>query len=154
MSNLLKLKPDSSDIIKLIDEMCIPCGSSNNTYMIPKFPRNLFNDPTKIVRIPINRAERRRLNKVKFLKNHLETHDEIALYIVRESITVEIPETGEEITIEPGVYLCNGNTRRLWYSKNPSHMPVTDMIATVYDISDGQKFLDIYYSYDLSLIHI
>ena len=150
MSNILKLKSDSSDIIKLIDEMCVSCGSSSSTYMIPKFPRNLFNDITKIVRIPINRAERRRLKKVNFLKNHLETHDEIALYIVRESITVEIPETGEEITIEPGVYLCNGNTRRLWYSKNPSYMPVTDMIATVYDINDGQKFLDIYYSYDSS----
>jgi len=150
MSNVLTLMSVSSDIINTIDEMCIPCGSLDNTYMIPNFPRNLYNDTSKIVRIPVTRDEELRLRRMGFLKNHLPTHDKIAIYIVRKTLIVKVPETGEEITIKPGIYLCNGNTRRLWYSENPKYMPKTDLVVDVYDVNDSQQFLDIYYTYDSS----
>ena len=150
MSNVLKLKDDTQDIINMIDEMCVPCGSSNKTFTILNLPRTLFNDVSKIERSVINRDEWLRLKRVGFLKHHLPTHDKIALYIIREQLVVKIPETGEEITIKPGIYLSNGNTRRLCYSENPKYMPKTDPIADVYDVDDPQQFLDIYYTYDSS----
>lgn len=135
-----------SEMLEIIEKLKVDTGQSS--YIIPMFPRNLYMDRYRVKRNPINRDEERRLPKVSFLKDHNPTHDEIALFVVRESITIKT-KNGEEYDIEPGVYLGNGNTRRLWYEQNPNYTPKTEnLTARVHEITNGDDYQLIYHCYD------
>ena len=162
MSNVLKLNEcdDTGDndwslaapgealshMIDVIEDHKINTGESS--YPLPDLPRDVFMDRHLIVRNPINRNERRRLNKLKFLKKHNRTHDEIALFIVREPIEVKTKD-GDIYPTEPGVYLGNGNGRRLWYEEYPDYAPKTKtLIATVHEVTNGEEYELLYDCYD------
>ena len=162
MSNVLKLNEcdDTGDndwslaapgealfhMMDVIEDHKINTGYSS--YPIPNLPRKVFMDRHLIIRNPINRDERRRLNRLKFLKKHNRTHDEIALFVVRELIHVTTKD-GDTYPIGPGVYLGNGNGRRLWYEENPDYTPTTETLtATVHEITDGEEYELLYDCYD------
>jgi len=152
MSNVLKLKAPSEatsymlDMLNIIEENKIDTGESS--YLLPNLDRHVFMDTNSIIRNPLNRNEQRRLNKVKFLKKHNRTHDEITLFVVREPIEVKTAD-GDTYTITPGVYLGNGNTRRLWYKENPEYTPKTKtLIATVHEVTSGEEYELLYDCYD------
>jgi hypothetical protein len=132
--------------IRTIKEMMIPTYNGNG--IISQLPRNMFMDIEFIQRIEINRDEKFRQNQVNFLREHLPTHDEIAIFVVENTITVTLDT--EEIDVLPGVYLGNGNCRRMWYAnlKNADYVPTTDMIAMVYNVSSGEEYRALYDSYD------
>jgi len=162
MSNVLELKEcdDTGDndwslaapgeamshMLDVIEDYKIHTGESS--YPLPALPRDVFMDMHLIIRNPINRNERRRLNKLKFLKKHNRTHDEIALFVVRKPIEVKTKD-GDTYTIEPGIYLGNGNTRRLWYTENSNYTPKTKtLIATVHEVTSGEEYELLYDCYD------
>jgi len=162
MSNVLELKEcdDTGDndwslaapgeamshMLDVIEDYKIHTGESS--YPLPALPRDVFMDIHLIIRNPINRNERRRLNKLKFLKKHNRTHDEIALFVVRKPIEVKTKD-GDTYTIEPGIYLGNGNTRRLWYTENSNYTPKTKtLIATVHEVTSGEEYELLYDCYD------
>jgi hypothetical protein len=132
--------------IRTIKEMMIPTYNGNG--IISQLPRNMFMDKDLIQRIAINRDEALRQNQLGFLKEHLPTHDEIAIFIVENTIKVTLDN--EEIEILPGVYLGNGNCRRMYYAnpKNADYVPTTDMIAMVYNVTSGEEYRALYDSYD------
>lgn len=132
--------------ISTIKKMMIPTYNGNG--IISQLPRNMFMDKNFIQRVEINRFEELRQGKINFLKEHLPTHDEIALFVVENAIKVKLEN--EEIEVLPGVYLGNGNCRRMWYAnpKNADYVPTTDMIAMVYNITSGEEYRALYESYD------
>jgi len=145
--NILKLKPqaDIQDFITDILDQCVATSNPKQS-IIPRLDRALFMDYEKIQRIQINRNEERRLKKLSCLQNHLATHDEIALFVVLEGFFLHLEN--DRIWIAPGVYLANGNTRRLYYKNFPDYLPTTDLIATVHIVENAQEYKDLYYSYD------
>ena len=142
-----KKKDSLKKVFEFIDSNKIE--SDGDVSVIPQFPRDVFMDTKRIIRNPINRDERRRLKKVgKLLKVHNQTHDTIALFVVRLTIKITTKD-GDKYVIEPGVYLGNGNTRRLWYSKNPNQIPKTKFLnAICHEVTTGKQYEDLYDSYD------
>jgi hypothetical protein len=132
--------------IRTIKEMMISTYNGNG--IIPQLSRDIFMDRDIIQRVAINRLEELRQGKIGFLKVPLPTHDEIALFIVENTITVTLDN--EAIEILPGVYLGNGNCRRTWYEnpKNAEYVPTTDMVAMVYNVTSGEEYRALYDSYD------
>ena len=147
MPNIIKLKNSYFDeMLAIIEDLKVSTGESS--YIIPYLPREVFLDLNLITRNPINREERRRLRKMKFLKKHNRTHDEIALFIERETLSIKTKD-GDTYTIAPGVYQGNGNTRRLWYAENSDYTPKTKtLIATVHEVTSGEEYELLYDCYD------
>jgi hypothetical protein len=146
--NSKKTMNDYDEMLEIIEKLKIETGESS--YQIPNLPRSIFMDLRKVVRNPINRDERRRLRKVTFLKEHNRTHDEIALFVVRETLYITTSDNSI-YTILPNVYLGNGNTRRLFYTENPKSEPKTEtLMATVHEVTSGEDYELLYNSYDSS----
>ena len=136
----------TSHMLDIIEDHKIHTGESS--YPLPDLPRDVFMNRHLIIRNPLNREERRRLRKVGFLKKHNRTHDEIALFVVRKTLSIKTIN-GDIYTIDPGVYLGNGNTRRLWYTENPNYTPKTEtLIATVHEVTSGEEYELLYDCYD------
>lgn len=131
----------------IIQKMSIPTGHETRS-VIPSFPRTLYMDKDLLPTIPINRDEKRRIEKMrKILRNWIPTHDEIAIFRVTDEFSYSF-EDGETIAIEEGLYLGNGNTRREYYAAYPDEAPTTDLVATVYDINNQKDFDRYFDSYD------
>lgn len=133
--------------IEKVEKFCIQT-SQEGSYIIPELPIGLLMDEDIIKRIPINRDEKRRVTKVKnILKNPLPVHREYALFIVKDKLVTHFEE--EKIEINPGVYLANGNTRRLVYKLHPEFQEgITTVTANVYKIETGQDLISNYNAYD------
>jgi len=137
----------NNDSIEEVEKFCTPT-SQEGSYIIPELPIGLLMDEDIIKRIPINRDEKLRVTKVKnILKNPLPVHREYALFIVKDKLVACFEE--EKIEINPGVYLANGNTRRLVYKLHPElHKGIKTVTANVYEIETAQDLISNYNAYD------
>ena len=145
----LMFNKSSEEFIPTLEDMMIATSGGNG--IIPQMSRELFMNRDILLRPPIQRDEYSRLVKVSFLKDHIPTHNDIAIVIVEEDIEVAMEE--EVSVVRKGIYLINGNTRRLWYEKNTTHsskLKKTPMVATVYRVNSAEEYLNYYYSFDSS----
>jgi hypothetical protein len=58
-------------------------------------------------------------------------------------------QSGSEIvTVQPGIYMCDGHTRRLFYKLNPEQKPNHQVIVHVYTVDNAKDYVSIYNAYD------
>lgn len=111
-------------------------------------PNCLTEDLKNLPHIGINRDYRRRLRKM--LKPFSKGLKGQQIFVVfRVSQVLEFDIGGETITVQPGLYTADGNTRL--ESMRVGNIPTPDsVICFVFDIHDEEAYLDEYYAIDNS----
>ena len=124
--------------------------TNESTFVIPALSREILMDETLLPTIPINRAIKHRLGTMKkIFQNWIPSHDNYAIVKVTQRIGIDLGSNDETLTIEPGFYLTDGNTRRLAYRIHPDLMPATPAVtAMMYSVSTAAQLKQLYYSYD------
>lgn len=103
-----------------------------------------------IQRHPVQRDEGLRLPKMtKIFKSGNPTLFNFAIIEVTVGFNLSIGQ-GEYVWVEPGFYMCDGHTRRLFFKLNPEYAPKHPVLITVYRTNDPQTFIDLYNGYDSS----
>ena len=126
-------------------------------------PNVLINPKTKlewllnIPKVPNNRPVESRVNRMNkhFVKNVKSIHN-FTVFWVKNDLTVKI--NGEDILVETGWYVADGNTRILSNKQlnDPNHKstvgynPKHNVITKIVEIETAKLFLEEYYSIDNS----
>lgn len=111
--------------------------------LIPRMPVEVLGN---LERLPIQRNEQRRVKrKEKIFSKSYSTLAHITIIEVKNR--VENTENNETISIEPGFYLVDGYTRRLYWQNNPDTAPI-EVSAMCYEAKTYDDVKNTYYSFD------
>jgi len=109
-------------------------------------PNVITSELIALSHVPINREFKRRINKMaKHFKKGLKGQNIFVVFRVTENL--EFNYHGETISVEPGLYIADGNTR--FESMRTGKIDTPDSVtAFVFDILNEEEFMDEYFAID------
>lgn len=95
----------------------------------------------------LQRDETQRIKKMTpIFRRRVPTLYNFAVINVTEQFDIDLGDT--VVSVLPGMYLCDGHTRRLFFKMYPDEQPNHDVWVTVYSVDNAKDYTDIYNSYD------
>jgi hypothetical protein len=104
--------------------------------------------------IPINREVTHRVNNVRWVQaidKQTPSVMKIALVYVDKDINVQKATNFaevEEVVVQKGYYILDGNTRKHYYITSPDKKPTCDFLIEMYVARSERELDELYYSYD------
>jgi len=133
-------------LVKQVEQLRdqVSTGIPNKTMVLNANLEDLFDIPHH----PLQRNEELRINKMSpiFARGCATLYD-FAVINVTEEFTMVLGKE-DSLLIEPGLYMCDGHTRRLWFKMNPEQMPAHAVVVSIYNVDNAKDFEEIYYSFD------
>jgi hypothetical protein len=95
----------------------------------------------------LQRDENQRIKKMTpIFRKRVPTLYNFAVINVTEQFDIDLGN--DVVTVTPGMRICDGHTRRLFFKENPQEKPTHPVLVTVYSVDNAQDYTAIYNAYD------